>query len=133
MRTRCHEASTSVNRSCYALWVTRAATLPERERGVCCDLKLEPAAKAADAVAVLKALADPTRLQMVLALRAAKEPICVCDFTAALALSQPTISHHVARLREAGLVEVTRKGVWAYYRLSPHLPEPVRRIVEALG
>lgn len=113
--------------------MAKLASLPDRERGVCCDLTLEPAAKAADTVAVLKALADPTRLRMVLALRAAKEPICVCDFTAALALSQPTVSHHVARLREAGLVEVTRKGVWAYYRLSRHLPEPVRRIVEALG
>lgn len=106
---------------------------PSRERGICCEPRLElTAAKAAETAALLKALADPTRLQMVLALRAAREPICVCDFTAALGLSQPTISHHVARLREAGLVKVTRRGVWAHYRLRPRLPDAARKIIEAL-
>ena len=118
----------------YAARVAKLAVLPERERGVCCAIELEvPDVRAAEIADVLKALADPTRLQMVLALRAAKEPVCICDFTATFDLSQPTISHHVAKLREAGLVEATRRGIWTYYRLAPHLPAPVRRIVEALG
>ena len=108
--------------------------LPERERGVCCTVDLGVAeAKAAGIAAVLKALGDPTRLQMVLALRAATEPACICDFTAAFSLSQPTVSHHMATLRRAGLVEATRRGIWTFYRLKPHLPADVARIVEALG
>ena len=99
--------------------------LPVRERGNCCDvsLELEPDGLST-AVELLKALADPARLQIMSALRDAEQPICVCDFTAALGLSQPTISHHMGRLREAGLVKVTRKGVWAFYELAPDLAPP---------
>lgn len=107
--------------------------VPDRERGVCCEVKLElPSTKAAESAALLKALGDPTRLQMVLALRASTEPICVCDFTDAFGLSQPTVSHHMGRLRAVGLVEATKRGIWAYYRLRPHLPEAVRRVIDAL-
>jgi ArsR family transcriptional regulator len=58
--------------------------------------------------------------------------VCICDFTATFDLSQPTLSHHMAKLREAGLVEATRQGIWAYYRLKPHLPPHVRKIIDAL-
>lgn len=100
--------------------------LPIRQRGNCCDvnLDLKPAAVEA-AVEILKVLADPARLQMLAALRDATEPICVCDFTAALGLSQPTISHHMGKLRQAGLVKVTREGVWSFYELEPRLPATV--------
>ena len=81
----------------------------------------------------LKAPADPTRLQMALVLRDAAEPVCVCDFTAAFDLSQPTVSHHMARLREAGLVEVNKRGIWSFYRLAPDLPAAARRILDAIG
>ncbi len=114
--------------------MAKAVTLPERERGTCCAVDLEvPAKRAAEIADVLKALADPTRVQMVLALRVAKDPVCICDFTAALSLSQPTVSHHMAKLREAGLVDATRSGIWTYYRLRGDLPERVRRIVDALA
>ncbi len=117
----------------YARHVAVSKVL-ERVRGVCCTVTLEvPPAKAEQIADVLKALADPTRLQMILALREAKEPACICDFTATFSLSQPTVSHHMAKLREAGLVEATRRGIWTYYRLKPHLPERIQRIVEALG
>lgn len=107
--------------------------LPERERGVCCAVTLEvPAVRAAELADVLKALSDPTRLQMILALRASKDPVCICDFAATFDLSQPTLSHHMARLRDAGLVEATRRGIWAYYRLTPHLPAHIRKIIDAL-
>jgi ArsR family transcriptional regulator, arsenate/arsenite/antimonite-responsive transcriptional repressor len=104
-----------------------------RERGTCCELPvpvdLAWASRQAD---LLKALADPTRLTMVAALRKAAEPVCICDFTAALSLSQPTISHHMAKLREAGLVESERRGIWVYYRLSASLPANATELLDAL-
>jgi ArsR family transcriptional regulator len=65
-----------------------------------------------------RALADPTRVAIVNRLAQAAET-CVCDLTAAFDLSQPTISHHLKVLREAGLVEASRRGTWAYYRVVP--------------
>lgn len=114
--------------------MAKTLTLPERERGVCCPPRLVmPATKVDDLAVVLRALADPTRLQMVLALRGSEAPVCICDFTAAFDLSQPTLSHHMAKLREAGLVEAERNGIWTYYRLRRDLPVSVRRLVESLG
>jgi len=108
--------------------------LPERERGVCCPptLKARPQ-KIEQTSAVLKALADPIRLQIALCLRDAKEPVCICDFTATFDISQPTVSHHMAKLREAGLVDVTKRGIWSFYRLAPDLPPATRRILDAIG
>ena len=104
-----------------------------RERGTCCELPvavdLEWASLRAD---LLKALADPTRLTMMNALRKAAEPVCICDFTAALSLSQPTISHHMGKLREAGLVEAEKRGIWVYYRLNPRLPATTSEVLDAL-
>jgi DNA-binding transcriptional ArsR family regulator len=104
-----------------------------RERGTCCELPvtLDPDL-AADQARLLKAVADPTRLSMIAALRAAGEPICICDFTAAFDLGQPTISHHMAKLREAGLVESEKRGVWVYYRLRADLPAAAARLLGAL-
>jgi ArsR family transcriptional regulator len=106
--------------------------LPVRQRGDCCEVNLDlaPAAIAA-AVDIFKVLADPSRLQMVAALREAIAPICVCDFTAALGLSQPTISHHMGKLRQAGLVRVTKEGVWSFYELDPALSTTVRALLDA--
>ena len=104
-----------------------------RERGTCCELPvtvdLEWATRQAD---LLKALADPTRLTMVAALRSAAEPVCICDFTGALSLSQPTISHHMAKLREAGLIESEKRGIWVYYRLRAGLPGNVTKLLDTL-
>ena len=103
-----------------------------RERGACCALPVvvDPP-WATRRAALLRAVADPTRLSMLAALMAAQEPICICDFTAAFGLSQPTISHHVARLREAGLVEAERVGIWAHYRLAD-LDGPTRSVLAAV-
>src|SRR5207248_11628531 len=108
--------------------------LRERERGVCCPptMKARPE-KIEQTTEILKALADPTRLQMALSLRDAKEPVCICDFTATFDISQPTVSHHMAKLREAGLVDVTKRGIWSFYRLAPDLPPATRRILDAIG
>lgn len=77
-----------------------------------------PAAAAAQVADRFRALADATRVAIVNRLSTADE-LCVCDLTEAFELSQPTISHHLKVLRDAGLVESTRRGTWAYYRLVP--------------
>lgn len=73
--------------------------------------------RSADA-ALFKALADPHRLAMLATLSRAEDEVCVCDFTGALPLEQPTVSHHLRILREAGLVTCERRGTWVYYRMA---------------
>jgi ArsR family transcriptional regulator, arsenate/arsenite/antimonite-responsive transcriptional repressor len=98
---------------------------------LCCSPGVEPLdpQSAADLASCFKALADPTRVAIVNRLAVAGET-CVCDLTAAFDLSQPTVSHHLRLLREAGLVESTRRGTWAFYRL---VPETVAQLADALG
>ena len=69
-------------------------------------------------VRLLAALADPTRLAIVRELAATSET-CACDFTAIGDVGQPTISHHLRVLREAGVVTSERRGQWIWYRLAP--------------
>lgn len=69
---------------------------------------------------LLKAVADPTRLQLLSLIKAAPEgEACVCDLTAPLGLRQPTVSHHLRVLAEAGLVTRQRRGTWMWYALVP--------------
>ncbi|HEY5341896.1 MAG TPA: metalloregulator ArsR/SmtB family transcription factor [Candidatus Aquilonibacter sp.] len=72
----------------------------------------------AEEAALFKALADPYRLRMLATLSRATDEVCVCDFTAAFPLNQPTVSHHLRILREAALVICERRGTWVYYRLA---------------
>ena len=66
----------------------------------------------------IEALAHPLRLQLLDLLARSDGKLCVCDLEAALPVKQPTVSHHLKLLREAGLVESERIGVWAYYRVN---------------
>jgi ArsR family transcriptional regulator, arsenate/arsenite/antimonite-responsive transcriptional repressor len=94
---------------------------------LCCGPQtpsLDPA-EAGLLAAQFKALADPARVTILNRLAAADE-VCVCDFVAALDLAQPTVSHHLKVLREAGLVESSRRGTWAYYRLVPEAVDALR-------
>lgn len=68
---------------------------------------------------VLRAIADSYRLRIIATLARASDPVCVCDFTDALPLNQPTVSHHLRILREAELVTCERRGTWVYYQLAP--------------
>ena len=79
----------------------------------------------------LKALGDPTRLRLVALLGHGE--LCVCDLTAVLELPQSTVSRHLARLRNAGLVLDRKKGVWAYYRVNAELSEPIRTVLSSLA
>src|SRR2546429_8143137 len=94
---------------------------------ICCSSDAPPMPRdaASDLADRFRALADPTRVAIVNRLSGADE-LCVCDLTAAFELSQPTISHHLKILRDAGLVESSRRGTWAYYRLVPEAVEALR-------
>jgi len=96
--------------------------LPLAEQACCTTLLREPitAGQAADLAHKLKALADPTRLRLV-SMVAAHDggEACVCDLTEPLGLTQPTISHHLKILVEAGIFTRDKRGVWAYYALIP--------------
>jgi ArsR family transcriptional regulator, arsenate/arsenite/antimonite-responsive transcriptional repressor len=84
----------------------------------CCPpARVDQADRSADA-ALFKALADPRRLTMLATLARAEDEVCVCDFTGALPLEQPTVSHHLKILREARLVTCERRGTWVYYRIA---------------
>lgn len=82
-------------------------------------------------VRLLSALADPTRLAIVRQLAADSET-CACDFTSCCDVGQPTISHHLRVLREAGLVTSERCGQWVWYRLSPDAAERLGAIARGL-
>jgi ArsR family transcriptional regulator, arsenate/arsenite/antimonite-responsive transcriptional repressor len=88
----------------------------------CAPLLREPitAGQAGELARLLKALADPTRLRLVSMVAAHEEgEACVCDLTEPLGLTQPTISHHLKILVEAGIFTRDKRGVWAYYSLVP--------------
>jgi ArsR family transcriptional regulator len=103
-----------------------------RQRGACCELPPVDVAWAESTAELLKALADPTRLAMVTALKKAQAPVCICDFVAAMELTQPTISHHMARLKEAGLVEPEKRGIWIYYRLAETMEPQAKALLGQL-
>ena len=98
---------------------------------LCCGPETPPLPEGARTALAdrFRALADPTRVGIVNRLAGVDEA-CVCDLTAAFALSQPTISHHLKILREAGLVESERRGTWAWYRL---VPGAIEELSGALG
>jgi ArsR family transcriptional regulator len=83
-------------------------------------------------VRLFQALADPTRLAILRELAGAPE-VCACDFTSCCDVQQPTISHHLRVLREAGIVESERRGTWIYYRLAPAVADRLRAIASELS
>jgi ArsR family transcriptional regulator, arsenate/arsenite/antimonite-responsive transcriptional repressor len=80
--------------------------------------------------AIAKALGDPVRIQLVDVLRKAAGQVCVCELVPLFDLSQPTVSHHLKVLREAGIVDSERRGLWAYYYV---LPEALEELSEWLS
>ncbi|HET8567063.1 MAG TPA: metalloregulator ArsR/SmtB family transcription factor [Solirubrobacterales bacterium] len=94
----------------------RAAGEPSCEPVAFPDVDREEAERIA---AVAKALGDPIRLQLVDVLRKHAGKVCVCELVPLFDLSQPTVSHHLKVLREAGIVGSERRGLWAYYYVVP--------------
>jgi ArsR family transcriptional regulator, arsenate/arsenite/antimonite-responsive transcriptional repressor len=88
----------------------------------CCEPVVYPDVErqaAEQMAAVAKALGDPIRLQLVDVLRKHAGKVCVCELVPLFDLSQPTVSHHLKVLREAGIVGSERRGLWAYYYVNP--------------
>lgn len=95
----------------------------------CCEVQVAPsisAQAAAELATVAKALSDPIRLQLVDVLRSHAGEVCVCELEPLFYVSQPTLSHHLKKLREAGIVGVERRGLWAYYYVNPESLEGIR-------
>ena len=81
--------------------------------------------------ALFKALADPHRVRVVNLLAVSGEPVCVCDLTGTLGLSQPTVSFHMKKLVDVGLLDREQRGVWAYYSLVPAALDALAGILAA--
>jgi len=100
----------------------------------CSPLAREPlsANSAVELAGILKALADPVRLRLVSLIQAHEDgEACVCDLTEPISLSQPTVSHHLKVLRDAGLVTREKRGVWAYYRIVPAALEGLSDLISS--
>jgi ArsR family transcriptional regulator len=101
------------------------ALAPKRKRPAgepCCEALVHPdvsTAKADRIAALAKVLSDPIRVQLVDVLRKAPGQVCVCELQPLFDISQPTLSHHLKKLREAEVVGVERRGLWAYYHVLP--------------
>jgi ArsR family transcriptional regulator, arsenate/arsenite/antimonite-responsive transcriptional repressor len=127
-------ANPRIHLSAMSATVTAADPAASRVKGCCIPLPRQLNGRTADRLAAtFKAISDPTRVQMLHLLRASAEPICVCDFTATFDLGQPTVSHHLARLRDAGFVESFKKGVWSFYRLRTDMPAGARSALDLIG
>ncbi|TMK23890.1 MAG: helix-turn-helix transcriptional regulator, partial [Actinobacteria bacterium] len=88
----------------------------------CCDPVVYPDVEreqAARIAKVAKALGDPVRLQLVDVLLKHAGKVCVCELVPLFDISQPTLSHHLKKLRDAGIVDSERQGLWAYYYVRP--------------
>lgn len=107
-------------------------TVADLDAALCCPPLLDGVLEeddAADLGAVLKALADPARLRLV-SIIAANGEMCACDLPALVRRTQPTVSHHLAQLVNAGLLHREQRGKWAWFSLRP---ERLAALCQALG
>src|ERR1022692_3527664 len=101
---------------------------PKQKRAAgerCCEPVVYPDVQRDDALRmaeVAKALGDPIRLQLVDVLLKHAGKVCVCELVPLFDISQPTLSHHLKKLRDAGIVDSERRGLWAYYYVIPAAP-----------
>jgi ArsR family transcriptional regulator len=104
---------------------------PKTKRPVgepCCEPVVYPdvdRAQAARMAELAKALGDPIRLQLVDVLRKHAGQVCVCELVPLFDISQPTLSHHLKKLRDAGIVASEKRGLWAYYYVLPDALAPL--------
>jgi len=89
--------------------------------------------EASATASLFKALGDPHRVRVVNLLAVSGEPVCICDLTELLALSQPTVSFHMKKLVDAGLLEREQRGVWAYYSLRHDVVERLEKVLSLEG
>jgi ArsR family transcriptional regulator, arsenate/arsenite/antimonite-responsive transcriptional repressor len=89
------------------------------------------ATRAQRVAALAKALGDPVRVQLLDVLRASGEPRCPCELLPAFDVAQPTLAHHLKVLRDAGIVDCHKQGLFAYYELVPGALEDLARVTQA--
>jgi ArsR family transcriptional regulator, arsenate/arsenite/antimonite-responsive transcriptional repressor len=82
---------------------------------------------------LFKALGDPARVRIVNCLATAGEPVCICDLIDPLGLAQPTVSHHMKKLLDAGLVEREQRGKWAFFSLKRDAVETLAAVADLKG
>lgn len=102
----------------------------------CAPLAAQPLSvqQAKQVAPMLKALADPVRLRLMsLVASSTGGEACVCDLLAHVALSQPTVSHHLKVLHEAGLLDRDKRGVWVHYRVQPVAMSALASLIAPLG
>jgi ArsR family transcriptional regulator, arsenate/arsenite/antimonite-responsive transcriptional repressor len=102
----------------------------------CCRPLAGPALSAEEAEAtaqLFRVLGDPARVKIVNLLATSDEPVCVCELIEPLGLAQPTVSHHLKKLTEAGLLVREQRGVWAYYTLDEDALSQLGALVETKG
>jgi ArsR family transcriptional regulator, arsenate/arsenite/antimonite-responsive transcriptional repressor len=102
----------------------------------CCVPLAAPSLSDDDAHAtaeLFRALGDPARVKIVNMLAREREPVCACEFEPALGLAQPTVSHHLKRLTEAGLLEREPRGRWAYYSLERDAVDKLAAVADLKG
>jgi ArsR family transcriptional regulator len=112
--------------------MTTSASLPI----ACCEPLAAPSLtdEAAESTARLfKALADPARVKILNLLARTGEPVCACDFESTLQLSQPTVSHHLRKLTDAGLLDREQRGKWAYFSLQRDAVEKLAAVADLKG
>jgi|SRR3954454_23896655 ArsR family transcriptional regulator len=103
---------------------------------VCCQPLAAPALTEESAAAtaeIFKALADPARVRIVNALATSGEPVCVCNLVGPLGLSQPTVSHHMKKLADVGIVEREQRGRMAYFALRPEAVDALASVTDLRG
>jgi ArsR family transcriptional regulator, arsenate/arsenite/antimonite-responsive transcriptional repressor len=127
-----HKTSMFVNIPRRIHRMPSTTTLPVVVAPACCGIGADGGLTreaAETSAALLKAVADPVRLQLLSAIRATDAgEACVCDLTPLVGLSQPTVSHHLKVLVEAGLLEREKRGTWAWFRLVPSRLDDVAAI-----
>jgi len=117
----------------YGGGMSTMTLLPVIEAAACCapltrDAMTQP--QADDLAKSLKAIADPARLRLISIIAASEgQEACVCDLTEPLNIGQPTVSHHLKVLTEAGFVTRSKRGTWAYYKLVPGALDSLARLL----
>jgi ArsR family transcriptional regulator len=99
----------------------------------CCQPLAAPTLSEEEAEAtasLFKALADPARVRIVNVLATSEDPVCACEFMPALGLAQATVSHHLKKLTDAGLLEREQRGKWAYFSLNPEAAARLAGLVD---
>jgi ArsR family transcriptional regulator len=109
---------------------------PNVDLAACCKPLADPSLSDEEAeltATLFKALSDPARVKILNLLAQSDQPVCACEFEPTLKLSQPTVSHHLKKLTEAGLLEREQRGKWAYFSINRDAVDTLAAVVDLKG